>query len=155
MQKRMRAGEENFFCYRVFHFKLVFFKAICDGPQGRSSDSYGRRRRDLDQLLLRYRRQTDANSRRQDEDDINIRGMFRVFENRDEISNDEDGDRFSSSQRTSKKEREEAKESIARKPSEVCLAKGEYYAILCALFALLVIAVAVGVLAAVCYRRAR
>ena len=51
-----------------------FFQALCQGPEGRSLNSFGRRRR----------RETFRQGRELNED-ISLREMFRVYETREEI----------------------------------------------------------------------
>ena len=56
------------------HRRCTFFQALCQGPEGRSLNSFGRRRR----------RETFRQGRELNED-ISLREMFRVYETREEI----------------------------------------------------------------------
>ena len=58
------------------HRRCTFFQALCQGPEGRSLNSFGRRRR--------RRRETFRQGRELNED-ISLREMFRVYETREEI----------------------------------------------------------------------
>ena len=59
------------------HRWCTFFQALCQGPEGRSLNSFGRRRR-------RRRSETFRQGRELNED-ISLREMFRVYETREEI----------------------------------------------------------------------
>ena len=79
--------------------RCTFLQAFCQGPEGRSLNSFGRRRR-----RDTFRQGRDLN------DDINLREMFRVYETREEIPN-------VSLQKT----------TIADLDKKICLTYPEYY----------------------------
>ena len=74
----------------MFYYQLMFLlKAQCDGREGRES-SYGRRRKrrqvknfDKNDESVETFLQTNTDKREQD---LSLKEMFRVYENRDEIS---------------------------------------------------------------------
>ena len=82
----------------VMHF---FLQALCQGPEGRSLNSFGRRRRD-----------TSFRLGRELNEDISLREMFRVYETREEIPRMMEGGKKKSP-------------TLAKK--QVCLNSSEYY----------------------------
>ena len=154
--------------------------ANCDGPNSRSVDSFGRRRkRELreedDGDGVRFKRQVASvteqkvryrgGGREGRDEDFNLKEIFRVYDSRDEIS------AAASAEQTQddaalKRELPPLRppsppsvntpfvQSTGGPVSTVCVAKAEYYGLVAALFALLVVVLILTAIAGACYRRA-
>ena len=157
--------------------------ANCDGggPNSRSVDSFGRRRKrelleeDGDGEGVRLKRQVASvteqkvryragGGREGRDEDFNLKEMFRVYDSRDEISPEEEA---AAPQADPVLSRElpplrppppSVNTPFVQKAgvpaATVCVAKGEYYGLVAALFALLVVILILTAVAGACYRRA-
>ena len=152
--------------------------ANCDGPNSRSVDSFGRRKRELreedDGVRVRLKRQVASvteqkvryrGGRAGGDEDFNLKEIFRVYDSRDEISSAA----AEGTQDDPVLPRElPPLQPPPRMPSvnnpfvqsaggpaaTVCVAKAEYYGLVAALFALLVVILILTAIAGACYRRA-
>ena len=88
---------------------LFILQAFCESREGRL-DSYGKKRR---------KRDTQRQPRLLD-DNINLREMFKVYETRDEISDDYEDE---------EKEKEAVQPRKSAKRDQFCLSDVEYYGI--------------------------
>lgn len=149
--------------------------ANCDGPNSRSVDSFGRRKRELreDNGEVRFRRQVASvteqkvlygGGRAGRDEDLNLKEIFRVYDSRDEISA-----AAAATQNEPALPRELPPlqpppplpsvnnpfvQSAGVAAATVCVAKAEYYGLVAALFALLVVILILTAIAGACYRRA-
>ena len=158
--------------------------ANCDGPDSRSVDSFGRRRRRkresnggdgvrvrarLERQIASVTEQTVHRGRRPGKRDVdfNLKEIFRVYDSRDEISTVPQADpamlreqpplHLPPQQPVNAAPASASGSPLVRSAATVtsiCVAKAEYFGLLAALFALLVVILVVTAFAGVCYRRA-
>ena len=153
--------------------------ANCDGPNSRSVDSFGKRRKralreEENDDGVRFKRQVASvteqkvryrGGRAGKDEDFNLKEIFRVYDSRDEISA-----AAAATQDDPALQRELLPFQPPPLPSvntpfvqstrgsaataTVCVAKAEYYGLVAALFALLVVILILTAVAGACYRRA-
>ena len=151
--------------------------ANCDGPNSRSVDSFGKRRkrelREEEDDGVRFKRQVASvteqkvryrGGRAGKDEDFNLKEIFRVYDSRDEIS----AAAAAATQGDPALQRELPPfqppplssvntpfvQSTRGPAATVCVAKAEYYGLVAALFALLVVILILTAVAGACYRRA-